>query len=89
MLSLFPVLTAWMPKPGAWMNVFRKLMAIPMLLTMIWLLWVLSQQVSFTALVLYIAAVISLCVCLFLYGKLQFSLLTAKLPIVLSILFAL
>lgn len=83
-LSLFPVLTAWMPKPGAWMNVFRKLMAIPMLLTMIWLLWVLSQQVSFTALVLYIAAVISLCVCLFLYGKLQFSLLTAKLPIVLS-----
>lgn len=83
-LSLFPVLTAWMPKPGAWMNVFRKLIAIPMLLTMIWLLWVLSQQVSFTALVLYIAAVISLCVCLFLYGKLQFSLLTAKLPIVLS-----
>lgn len=83
-LSLFPVLTAWMPKPGAWMNVFRKLMAIPMLLTMIWLLWVLSQQVSFTALVLYIAAVISLCVCLFLYGKLQFSLLTAKLPIILS-----
>ncbi len=83
-LSLFPVLTAWMPKPGAWMNVFRKLMAIPMLLTMIWLLWVLSLQVSFTALVLYIAAVISLCVCLFLYGKLQFSLLTAKLPIVLS-----
>lgn len=83
-LSLFPVLTAWMPKPGAWMNVFRKLMAIPMLLTMIWLLWVLSQQVSFTALVLYIAAVISLCACLFLYGKLQFSLLTAKLPIVLS-----
>lgn len=83
-LPLFPVLTAWMPKPGAWMNVFRKLMAIPMLLTMIWLLWVLSQQVSFTALVLYIAAVISLCVCLFLYGKLQFSLLTAKLPIVLS-----
>lgn len=83
-LSLFPVLTAWMPKPGAWMNVFRKLMAILMLLTMIWLLWVLSQQISFTALVLYIAAVISLCVCLFLYGKLQFSLLTAKLPIVLS-----
>lgn len=68
-LSLFPVLTAWMPKPGAWMNVFRKLMAIPMLLTMIWLLWVLSQQVSFTALVLYIAAVISLCACLFLYGN--------------------
>lgn len=83
-LSLFPVLTAWMPKPGAWMNVFRKLMAIPMLLTMIWLLWVLSLQVSFTALLLYIAAVISLCACLFLYGKLQFSLLTAKLPIVLS-----
>lgn len=83
-LSLFPVLTAWIPKPGAWMNVFKKLMAIPMLLTMIWLLWVLSQQVNFTALLLYIAAVVSLCACLFLYGKLQFSLLTAKLPIVLS-----
>ena len=42
--SFFPGLTRWLPRPGAWMQTFRTLMAFPMLGTVIWLVWVLGQQ---------------------------------------------
>ena len=41
--------TSWvnhLPKPGAWMVTFRQLMAFPMYATVIWLVWVLGQQVG-------------------------------------------
>ncbi len=45
-LSFQPNLLKFLPKPGQWMESFKKFMAIPMSLTAIWLLWVLSNQVS-------------------------------------------
>ena len=45
-LSFQPNLLKFLPKPGLWMESFKKFMAIPMSLTAIWLLWVLSNQVS-------------------------------------------
>jgi len=39
--------TAWLkflPRPGAWMNTFRHVMAIPMYATALWLVWVLGLQ---------------------------------------------
>ena len=39
--------TAWLkflPRPGAWMNTFRHVMAIPMYITALWLVWVLGLQ---------------------------------------------
>jgi thiol:disulfide interchange protein DsbD len=33
-----------LPRPGAWMDVFRKLMAFPMFATVAWLVWVIGQQ---------------------------------------------
>ncbi|MBS0318202.1 MAG: thioredoxin family protein, partial [Proteobacteria bacterium] len=33
-----------LPRPGAWMQVFRRLMAFPMFATVVWLVWVLGQQ---------------------------------------------
>jgi thiol:disulfide interchange protein len=33
-----------LPRPGAWMDTFRKLMAFPMFATVAWLVWVLGQQ---------------------------------------------
>ncbi len=35
-----------LPRPGNWMNWVKKLMAIPMFLTVAWLIWVLQLQVS-------------------------------------------
>ena len=42
--SLWPTLGRRLPRPGAWMDVFRRLMAFPMFATVVWLLWVLGQQ---------------------------------------------
>jgi len=42
--SALPAVARWLPRPGAWMDVFRKLMAFPMFATVVWLVWVLGQQ---------------------------------------------
>jgi thiol:disulfide interchange protein DsbD len=42
--SLWPAVARTLPRPGAWMAVFRQAMAFPMFATVIWLLWVLGQQ---------------------------------------------
>jgi thiol:disulfide interchange protein DsbD len=42
--SWVPAVARWMPRPGAWMDVFRKFMAFPMFATVVWLVWVLGQQ---------------------------------------------
>ncbi|TAM47425.1 MAG: protein-disulfide reductase [Burkholderiaceae bacterium] len=42
--GLVPAVAGWLPRPGAWMDVFRRLMAFPMFATVAWLVWVLGQQ---------------------------------------------
>ena len=42
--SWIPAVAHALPKPGAWMETFRKLMAFPMFATVAWLVWVLGQQ---------------------------------------------
>ena len=42
--SWWPAVARALPRPGAWMNTFRQLMAFPMFATVVWLLWVLGQQ---------------------------------------------
>jgi thiol:disulfide interchange protein len=42
--SLTPAVANWLPRPGAWMDVFKKVMAFPMFATVVWLVWVLGQQ---------------------------------------------
>lgn len=41
-----------LPSPGAWMDTFKQLLAFPMFLTMLWLLWVLSNQGGTQAIIL-------------------------------------
>ncbi len=42
--SAWPAVARLLPRPGAWMDTFRKFMAFPMFGTAVWLLWVLGQQ---------------------------------------------
>jgi len=49
LLGLFPTLGAWLPKPGHWMETFKQVMAFPLYLTVVWLLWVLGRQTSIDA----------------------------------------
>jgi len=42
--SLIPAVARLLPRPGAWMDTFRRAMAFPMFATVVWLVWVLGQQ---------------------------------------------
>jgi thiol:disulfide interchange protein len=42
--TLVPAIAHLLPRPGAWMDVFKKAMAFPMWATVVWLVWVLGQQ---------------------------------------------
>ncbi len=42
--SLVPAVARMLPRPGAWMDTFRRAMAFPMFATVVWLVWVLGQQ---------------------------------------------
>ncbi len=44
LISFVPALLRWLPKPGQWMLALREWMAFPMLITVVWLAWVLGQQ---------------------------------------------
>ncbi|MBY0354563.1 MAG: thioredoxin family protein [Rickettsiales bacterium] len=52
LVSLFPALRRWLPKPGLWMETLRQLLAFPMYATAAWLLWVLATQAGPDALAL-------------------------------------
>ena len=42
--SAWPQLARALPRPGVWMAPFKTLMAFPMFVTVVWLVWVLGQQ---------------------------------------------
>jgi thiol:disulfide interchange protein len=42
--SAVPAVARALPRPGPWMDTFRRLMAFPMFATVAWLVWVLGQQ---------------------------------------------
>jgi thiol:disulfide interchange protein len=43
LLTLQPAWTRILPKPGAWMEVLRQAVSVPIFATVIWLAWVLAQ----------------------------------------------
>lgn len=77
-LTSFPIFSAWLPKPGNWMVIFKKVMAIPMGATVLWLFWVLWQQVGTVTLILYIVCTLALITSLYLIGRMQFGLKASK-----------
>ena len=60
LLGFVPALRQRLPKPGAWMETLRRVLAVPMFLTALALLWVLGQQVSANALVVVVGCTLLL-----------------------------
>lgn len=46
LIAFVPQTVGLLPKPGPWMETFKKVLALPLLLTALWLGWVFYQQVS-------------------------------------------
>lgn len=44
LITLSPHVGKWLPKPGPWMGTFKAIMAFPLLLSLVWLIWVLARQ---------------------------------------------
>jgi thiol:disulfide interchange protein DsbD len=58
LLAYLPKFAALLPKPGAWMDAFKRLLALPLWLTVVWLLWVLGQQLGIDAAMLVLAGLV-------------------------------
>ena len=71
LIAVSPATRRWLPKPGAWMVVFRQLLAFPMFATAIWLLWVVGGQRGSDAMALGLIAVLLLGLGAWAYGGLQ------------------
>ena len=76
-LSIFPGLVSILPKPGQWMETFKQFMAFPMMLTALWLIWVLSSQISSFQLILVLLG-ISLIVFFYWLNQLNITSTTGK-----------
>ena len=71
-----PQIAAWLPRPGRWMVTFKRVMSIPMVLTVVWLMWVLTRQVGVMGLLWSLAAVVLLTIAAFV-GRQQVKWLTS------------
>jgi DsbC/DsbD-like thiol-disulfide interchange protein/cytochrome c biogenesis protein CcdA len=71
LLGFIPALRKMMPKPGAWMDKFRKIMAVPMFFSVLALIWLLGQQIGNDGLLLALAGALSFALFLWWYGTRQ------------------
>lgn len=60
LIGWFPQLGRWLPRPGAWMESFKQLMAFPLYLSAVWLTWILTRQQGADAAALLLSAMILL-----------------------------
>ena len=72
LLCLFPAWAKKLPNPGPWMNTFKKVMAVPMLLALLWLAWVLTKQVDYRGLLIVLLGLAALAAFCWLLGRRQF-----------------
>ncbi|MES2859368.1 MAG: protein-disulfide reductase DsbD domain-containing protein [Pseudomonadota bacterium] len=60
LIGFVPALARMLPKPGAWMDTLKQLLAFPLYATAAWLVWVLAKQRGADAAGLWLAAAIAL-----------------------------
>ncbi|KYG69497.1 hypothetical protein AZI87_09970 [Bdellovibrio bacteriovorus] len=68
-LAYFPKTVQYLPKPGAWMEKLKEFLAFPLFATVLWLLWVLSHQVTIASLLFLLG--IYLIIALWIWGSRQ------------------
>jgi thiol:disulfide interchange protein len=69
MITLSPTLMSWLPKPGEWMNHLRSFMGFALLITLLWLLWVMGRQTNLDALIYTMLALLIISLTLWIWGR--------------------
>lgn len=69
LIGLVPALADRLPKPGAWMETLKQVLAFPMYLTALWLAWVLGKQRGVDAMALLVAGLTVLALALWWFER--------------------
>lgn len=85
-IGFVPRLRSLIPRPGAWMNRFQRLLAIPMMLTVIALLWLIDRQSGATGFQFALVAIGMLVVVAIVTGRRQSLKFSKAMPAVLAVL---
>jgi thiol:disulfide interchange protein DsbD len=68
-LTLQPAWTRLLPKPGAWMEILRQAISVPIFATVIWLAWVLAQAYGAATLAALLASLLLLAIAGWFLGR--------------------
>ena len=71
LIGLVPALARWLPKPGRWMETLKQILAFPMYLSAVWLIWVLAHQRGADAVALVLIAMVLLAAALWWHARRQ------------------
>lgn len=69
LITSIPALLKYVPKPGRWMESFKQFMGFLLVATVIWLLWVLSQQVGALVVILVLFDLMFTAMAAWVYGR--------------------
>lgn len=69
LVGFIPALATRLPKPGAWMETFKQVLAFPMYLTAVWLVWVLGKQRGVDAIGLVLVGAVVLALALWWFER--------------------
>ncbi|RYY02511.1 MAG: thiol:disulfide interchange protein [Gammaproteobacteria bacterium] len=67
LLANWPRLQRWLPRPGAWMERTKQVLAFPMYAAAVWLVWVLAQQAGANAVLIALGGMVALALAVWLY----------------------
>ena len=69
LLTCWPRLQRWLPRPGMWMERAKQVLAFPMYAAAIWLVWVLVQQAGVNSIVIALGGMLLIAVAAWLYDS--------------------
>jgi thiol:disulfide interchange protein DsbD len=69
LISIFPSIIKLIPAPGKWLEIFKEFMGLIMLLSCVWLLWVLTSQINISNVMLIIAVMLIISFFIWTYGR--------------------
>lgn len=69
LIGLVPALARLLPRPGRWMETLKQVLAFPMYLSAVWLVWVLAHQRGADAVALVLIAMVLLAAASWWHGR--------------------
>ncbi len=71
LLAWFPKWLDRLPRPGPWMVTFKQVLAFPMFLTVVWLIWVIAQQATIDGAAIALVGLVGIAFGAWLLGSLR------------------